>query len=64
MLKPSPHVINMIINMKEKHKHILSDLDVLTNEFRKVHHFTGTIQFSKESIDIEKDGEEVETNGR
>ena len=57
-------MINMIINMKEKHKHILSDLDVLTNEFRKVHHFTGTIQFSKESIDIEKDGEEVETNGR
>ena len=49
----------MIIDMKEKHQRIVSDLDVLTNEFRKLHPFICSMQFSKESAYIEKDAEEV-----
>ena len=54
----------MIIDMKEKHQLIVSDLDVLTNEFRKPHHFICSIQFSKVSANTEKDAEEVENNDR
>ena len=61
VLKPFPHVMNMIIDMKEKHQHIVSDLDVLTNQFKKLHHFICSIQFSKEHVDTEKDAE-VEKN--
>ena len=57
-------MINMIIDRKEKHQHIVSDLDVLTNEFRKPHHFICSIQFSKASANIEKDAEEVGNNDR
>ena len=37
----------------------MSDLDVVTNEFKKLHAFICSIQFSKESVNIEKHGEEV-----
>ena len=43
---------------------IVSDLDMLTNEFRKLHPFIWSIQFSKESVNIEKHGEEVQKNYR